>query len=217
MNKEWSEKNKQIQVLLKKDTFEVALEELINLRNVLMDEMESWRNELSDDDFSKMPYRNANGYHSKTIAYSIWHIMRIEDIVVNTLILKQEEVIFTDDHLHKINASIITTGNELIKEEIAEFSKKLNLDALYEYAEAVKRTTDSWLRALKYREIKIRFSEEDKNRIRELHVVSTSREAEWLIDYWCDKDVKGLIKMPLSRHWIMHVEAAIRISNRLYK
>ena len=25
------------------------------------------------------------------------------------------------------------------------------------------------------------------------------------------KDISGLIKMPLSRHWIMHIEAANRI------
>lgn len=32
------------------------------------------------------PYLNAEGDYSKTIAYSLWHIFRIEDIVVNSLI-----------------------------------------------------------------------------------------------------------------------------------
>lgn len=215
MNRGWAEKNKQMQALLKKATLKEGIAELLSLRKLLMDEMLSWRSELTTEDYSKMPYMNANGYHSKTIAYSIWHIMRIEDIVVNTLILNCDEILFTNQYLKKINAPIITTGNELVKEEIAEFSKRLDLDALYEYAEAVRQKTDAWLLTVSYDDLNTRFSEEDKNRIRNCNVVSTAEEAEWLIDYWCNKDVKGLLKMPLSRHWIMHIEAAGRIMSKL--
>lgn len=215
MNRGWAEKNKQMQALLKKATLKEGIAELLSLRKLLMDEMLSWRSELTTEDYSKMPYMNANGYHSKTIAYSIWHIMRIEDIVVNTLILNCDEILFTNQYLKKINAPIITTGNELVMEEIAEFSKRLGLDALYEYAEAVRQKTDAWLLSVSYDDLKTRFSDEDKNRIRNCNVVSTAEEAEWLIDYWCNKDVKGLLKMPLSRHWIMHIEAAGRIMSKL--
>ena len=215
MNRGWAEKNKQMQALLKKATLKEGIAELLSLRKLLMDEMLSWRSELTTEDYSKMPYMNANGYHSKTIAYSIWHIMRIEDIVVNTLILNCDEILFTNQYLKKINAPIITTGNELVKEEIAEFSKRLDLDALYEYAEAVRQKTDAWLLTVSYDDLNTRFSVEDKNRIRNCNVVSTAEEAEWLIDYWCNKDVKGLLKMPLSRHWIMHIEAAGRIMSKL--
>lgn len=215
MNRGWAEKNKQMQALLKKATLKEGIAELLSLRKLLMDEMLSWRSELTTEDYSKMPYMNANGYHSKTIAYSIWHIMRIEDIVVNTLILNCDEILFTNQYLKKINAPIITTGNELVKEEIAEFSKRLDLDALYEYAEAVRQKTDAWLLTISYDDLNTRFSVDDKNRIRNCNVVSTAEEAEWLIDYWCNKDVKGLMKMPLSRHWIMHIEAAGRIMSKL--
>ena len=215
MNRGWAEKNKQMQALLKKATLKEGIAELLSLRKLLMDEMLSWRSELTTEDYSKMPYMNANGYHSKTIAYSIWHIMRIEDIVVNTLILNCDEILFTNQYLKKINAPIITTGNELVKEEIAAFSKRLDLDALYEYAEAVRQKTDAWLLTISYDDLNTRFSDGDKNRIRNCNVVSTAEEAEWLIDYWCNKDVKGLLKMPLSRHWIMHIEAAGRIMSKL--
>ncbi len=40
--------------------------------------------------------------------------------------------------------------------------------------------------------------------------------AIWLIDYWCNKDVRGLIQMPFSRHWIMHIEACLRIENKIH-
>ncbi|MBQ4436365.1 MAG: phage head-tail adapter protein [Clostridia bacterium] len=217
MNKEWSKQNKAMQALLKKATFRQAIEALIELRKSLMEEMQSWRGKLSEADFSEIPFINAEGYHSKTVAYSIWHIMRIEDIVVNTLIRRREEVLFAGDHQRKTGSPIITTGNELVKEQIAAFSRELDIAALYEYAEAVREDTDRWLRTMNYEDLKRRFPEEDKERIRALHVVSADESAAWLIGYWCGKDVAGLLKMPLSRHWIMHIEAAGRIIGRLGK
>lgn len=58
-------------------------------------------------------------------------------------------------------------------------------------------------------------TEDDKVLIQNLQVISKDESAIWLIDYWCEKDVKGLIKMPFSRHWIMHVEACLRIKSKL--
>lgn len=46
-------------------------------------------------------------------------------------------------------------------------------------------------------------------------ILDNVRQAIWLIDYWCNKDIKRIIKMPLSRHWIMHIEAANRIKDKL--
>jgi len=217
MNKEWSDKNGQMQSMLKKATFTEAIGGLLGLREELFCEMLSWKDGLCPEDFCKMPYINAQGYHSKTIAYSIWHIMRIEDIVVNTLINNREEVYFSEGFSRKINSPIDTTGNELVREEIAEFSKRLDLDALYMYAAAVRESTDGWLMSLSYEDLKRDFTAEDRLRLQEKGVVSSDERAAWLVDYWCGKTVKELIKMPLSRHWIMHIEAAIRIKNRLVK
>lgn len=217
MNKSWSEQNKKMQSLLKKNTFNEGIAELISLRKVLSAEMDSWRDILSGEVFCKMPFPNAEGYHSKTVAYSIWHIFRIEDIVVNTLIRNCEEILFSCDFLKKTSSPIITTGNELEKEQIVQFSQNLNLTALYDYASFVQNTTDEWLKSLRFEDLKIRFSETDEDRIRTLGVVSADESAAWLIDYWCKKDVAGLLKMPLSRHWIMHIEAAVRIIGGIKK
>ena len=63
------------------------------------------------------------------------------------------------------------------------------------------------LKNLGYRDLKGKFTDEDKKRVADSHSVSTDEDAVWLIDYWCNKDIAGLIKMPFSRHWIMHIEA----------
>ena len=215
MNREWSEQNKRMQTLLKKSTFEQGIGALLDLREALMDEMRAWRTALSDDDYSAMPFKGAQGYHSKTVAYSIWHVMRIEDIVVNTLIREKDEVLFAGDFLRRTASPIITTGNELAGDAIAAFSRQLDIGALYDYAGAVRDESDVWLRSIRFDDLKRRFTDGDRDRIRALGVVSPDESACWLIDYWCGKDVAGLLKMPLSRHWIMHIEAANRIIDRL--
>lgn len=214
MNQEWSELNKTMQAQLKKEaTFSDGITTLLTLRQKLMDELLSMKNELSPEDFCAMPFPNAKGYHCKTIAYSIWHIFRIEDIVVHDLILQGNEIFWA--HRESIEASIITTGNELAGQQIVAFSKTLDIDALYAYTLTVKASTDEWLRQLSYKELSRKFGESDKERLQTLNVVSTDENACWLIDFWCGKNVRGLIQMPLSRHWIMHIEASIRIKNKL--
>ena len=216
MNKLWSELNKTMQAQLKrKDTWEAGIDTLFDLRNQLMHTLTAFQEELDREEFDAIPFINADGYHSKTIAYSIWHIFRIEDIVAHTLIKEDEQVFFSGSYQERIHSSIITTGNELVKEQIADFSKQLNLEELYSYIYEVKDGTEKIIRRLFYEELRKKISEERKECLKSLHVVSEDENAAWLIDYWCGKDIRGLIQMPFSRHWIMHIEAGLRIKNRI--
>lgn len=217
MNKEWSELNKAMQTQIKKkDTYEEGIKILFDLRNRLMQTLISLKEELCREDFDAIPFINADGYHSKTIAYSIWHIFRIEDIVVHTVINENEQVFFTGDYQARINSPIITTGNELVKQQIADFSKQLNLKELYSYIFEVKESTEKIVERMSYDELKRKIAEDRKEYLKSLNVVSTDENAIWLIDYWCNKDVRGLIQMPFSRHWIMHIEACLRIKNKVH-
>ncbi|MBD5493746.1 MAG: phage head-tail adapter protein [Lachnospiraceae bacterium] len=217
MNKEWSELNKTMQSQIKrKDTYEAGIATLFNLRNQLIQVFASFNDELSREEFDAIPFINADGYHSKTIAYSMWHIFRIEDIVAHVLIAEDEQVFFAGNYQERINSPIITTGNELVKQQIADFSKQLNLKDLYSYIFEVKESTEKILRSLFFDDLKKKVSEERKEYLKSLNVVSTDENAIWLIDYWCNKDIRGLIQMPLSRHWIMHLEASLRIKNKIH-
>ena len=216
MNKEWSELNKTMQSQIKKkDTFEEGIGTLLTLRDVLMNEMLTWREKFKREDFDAMPFINADGYHCKNIAYSIWHVFRIEDIVAHDLIAGDDEVLFAGDYQNRIKSPIITTGNELHKEKIAQFTRKLNLDELYAYASEVKESTEGILSELSFEMLKNDVTDERRAKLESLGVVSKDEDAIWLIEYWCGKDVRGLIQMPFSRHWIMHIEACLRIMKKL--
>ncbi|MBO4680073.1 MAG: DUF3795 domain-containing protein, partial [Lachnospiraceae bacterium] len=114
MNKEWSEKNKRMQTLIGKEaTFREGIDVLFELREDLFQEITSIVNTYPSEAFYKMPFPKAEGYHSKTLAYSMWHIFRIEDIVAHTVIIRDSQVLFIEDFLKKTGSPIITTGNEL--------------------------------------------------------------------------------------------------------
>ena len=216
MNRDWSEKNKKMQTLIGKEaSFPEGIDTLISLRNELFSQVSSMVNTYPPEALSRMPFAGAEGYHSKTLAYSMWHIFRIEDIVAHTLIRQDSQVLFTEGWMERINSPIITTGNELKGDEIISFSERLDVKALYEYCGAVMDATNGMLRGMEYRDLKRKFTDADRERLAGCGCVSTDKDAFWLIDYWCGKDVKGLIRMPFSRHWIMHIEAMCRIGNKL--
>ncbi|MDD6038887.1 MAG: phage head-tail adapter protein [bacterium] len=216
MNKEWGEKNKEIQKLLGKEaTYQQGIEKLIEFRAELFETMIQIENHFPREAFDLMPFAKASGYHSKTLGYSIWHIFRIEDIVAHELIARDAQILFQKSFQERIGAPMITTGNELKGDEISAFSRQLDIKCLLDYAKAVMRSTNEIIKKLEYQQLKRTFTEEDKKKLEASGSVSADENAVWLIDYWCNKDVRGLLKMPFSRHWIMHIEAMLRIENKI--
>ena len=216
MDNEWSEKNKKMQGLIAKEaTFAEEIKVLLELRDEIFEQITSIIKTFPTVAFYQMPFGAGDGNQHATLAWSLWHLFRIEDIVAHTLILKDEEVLYRDDWLDKTSSPIITTANELDGDAMIEFSKALNVKAAYDYCKSVMESTNEMLTGLQFADLKKKFSDEDKERLIKSKCVSSDESSVWLIDYWCGKNIKGLIQMPFSRHWIMHVEAMIRIKNKL--
>ena len=96
-------------------------------------------------------------------------------------------------------------------------SSRSCINELYSYISEVKDSTEAILREMPYEMLKQRISPERREILQKMNVVSNDENAVWLIDYWCGKDIRGLIQMPFSRHWIMHIEASLRIENKIRK
>ena len=216
MNKDWSEKNKKMQALLSKEAdFDEGIKLLIELRTELFEQITYIVKTFPLVAFYQLPFGDGEGNHCTSLAWSLWHTFRIEDVVAHELILKDKQIFFEGDWKKKTGSSIITTGNELTGDALVKFSKKLDIKATYDYCKAVMDSTNEMLKGLKFADLKKKFTDEDRKRLVKSKSVSTSESAVWLIDFWCSKNIKGLIQMPFSRHWIMHVEAMQRIKNKL--
>ena len=216
MDKNWSEMNKEMQALIaKKATFRDGIHKLIELRRTLFEQITQIVMTFPEEAFYQMPFAGSDGYHAKTLAYSIWHIFRIEDIVAHEMIAGNQQVLFEQGFSETVRSPIITTGNELSGNKIAEFSEQLNIKELYRYAQEVMKSTDQILMQMEYPDLKRQFGEEMRTKLKCTGCISKNENAVWLIEYWCGKDILGLIRMPFSRHWIMHIEAMQRIRNKL--
>lgn len=198
------------------NTFHSGIKDLLLLRKQLFDILLQFKTELCRDDFNAMPFIGEDGFHSKTIAYSIWHIFRIEDIVSHTLISGDDQIFFVGNFQERIGSPILTTGNELIEHQIADFSKSLDLDELYKYALSVKTITDWIIENMTFADMSRKIQNSDRMRLESLNVVSQSDNAHWLIDYWCGEDLRGLILMPFSEHWMAHIYACMLIRDKIY-
>ena len=198
------------------NTFHSGIKDLLLLRKQLFDILLQFKTELCRDDFNAMPFIGEDGFHSKTIAYSIWHIFRIEDIVSHTLISGDDQIFFVGNFQERIGSPILTTGNELIEHQIADFSKSLDLDELYKYALSVKIITDWIIENMTFADMSRKIQNSDRMRLESLNVVSQSDNAHWLIDYWCGEDLRGLILMPFSEHWMAHIYACRLIRDKIY-
>ena len=210
MNKDFSALNKLMQDNLKKEfTFSDGIKNLLQLRNKLMEEIDLILQTTGQEKLFALPFPKSKGNLNATIAWSIYHIFRIEDIVCNSLINNKTQIFFEKDFQNRMNSSILTTGNELSNEQMIEFSKVLNIHELHNYAKLVKETSEKMILELSFEQTKAKISEGKKENLRTLKVAD-----DWLIDYWCGKNIRGLLQMPFSRHWIMHVEACLKIKNK---
>ena len=62
MNREWSDKNRLAQSKLKKATFQDGINEFVELLEMLMQEMISWKHVLSPEDYYSIPFINAPAF-----------------------------------------------------------------------------------------------------------------------------------------------------------
>ena len=196
----------------KKSTFDEGKKHLLTLREELSAVYDYIFSTCSHDDFHQMPLAK-----DKTIAYYIFHLIRIEDITSNTLIAGKTQLFFTENFSKSLNSPIITTGNELNRDDLVEFSKMLNIDELKNYVNAVVNNTNTIIQDMTFEESKTKVSDVRKEELLETQTVSIDENAFWLVDYWCKKTYGGLFLMPLSRHHMMHLDGCLRIIGKIKK
>ncbi len=204
---------KDFQLKIKRnETFDEGKKSLLKLREELKEIDEFIFSNCDKEEFCRMPLKT-----DKTIAYYIYHLTRIEDITSNTLILDKEQILFRNKYDKLLNSPIITTGNELKRDKLIEFSSLLDIDKLKGYVEDVYHNTNQLITEMKYEESKTKVSTERKNNLIGLNVVSKDKDAFWLVDYWCKKTYAGLLLMPFSRHQMMHLDGCLRIIRKIKK
>lgn len=203
------------EIILKQDHFEETKQLLLQMHSFVhsssvygisdityMDEI--WK-DMSDKAFRRMPT-----IKDDTIAWNIWHITRIEDLTANYLIANQTQV-FDEIWAERLHTAIKDTGNAMSDPEIISFSNEVDMEALYEYRNAVGRRTKSVIEELKPEAMRRKVSKDGLRLIAESGGVTQHPDSAWLLDFWGRKNVAGIFQMPITRHQIVHLNDCRRL------
>lgn len=162
-------------------------------------------NGLQPGDFRVMPTEK-----DETIAWQVWHIARIEDLVANLLIAESPQV-FTSAWAEKLGVPVKDTGNAMTDAEIMAFSKQVDVEALLGYWGAVGRRTREVIKALAPADMKRKPRPEALAKLVEEGGLLAVEGSLWLKDFWGRHTVAGLLILPLTRHHVIHLPDSYRI------
>lgn len=151
-----------------------------------------------------------------SIAWHLWHITRIEDIIANILIADSSQIL-DKKWIKKLNCSIIDTGNAMSKEDMVRFNKEINPDVLLEYRNTVGAGTNKILKQLTASDIKTKVERKRIERIFSEGGIVEAESSYWLLDFWARKNIGGLLTMPFTRHQVVHLNKCFKITTVLKK
>ena len=160
---------------------------------------------LADEDYSIMPTEK-----DETIAWHLWHLARIEDLVGNLLIAEQPQI-FNEQWMNRMNVSVKDTGNAMTDREIISFSKQVNKQELINYRNAVGCQTRNILKFLTPADLKRRPGTESLAQLVSEGGLLENKKSIWLKDFWGRYTATGLILLPLTLHHMLHFPDSVAI------
>lgn len=159
---------------------------------------------LDEGQFRKIPERQEH-----SLAWIVWHLSRVEDVTMNSLVARRDQVFERGSWQAKIGSPITHTANGTGLEVAQALSSAVDIVALRAYRVAVGIATQEIVQSLTVSDFKRKVSSEDIQRIlKEGAVVPAGMD---VVDYWNRRDVPGLLLMPPTRHTIVHWNEARKI------
>ncbi|MDR3280422.1 MAG: DinB family protein, partial [Synergistaceae bacterium] len=196
----FSEQHKELgKIIRDKDRFEEAKQMFLSFHSSLNLAADRLLKDLAPQEWTIMPTAK-----DETIAWSVWHITRIEDLTVGILVGGDGQI-FDRKQKEKLNVDIVDTGNALSDDEIMNLSKNINIHSLLDYRAAVIKRTQNIVSGLSADDMRRKVSSDGIEKIRADGGVTAQEESAWLLDYWGKKDVAGILLMPPTRHTLLHL------------
>ncbi len=206
-------------ILLKSDKFDEAIKLCLEQHSMVHSsemsridavtfEDELWK-DLDQNTFRIMPT-----IKDEIIAWSLWHLTRIEDITMSILVADEAQVLNTDNWLKKMNVRVCDTGNSMTDKEINDLSSKINMQELCKYRITVGRKTREVIQRFQPSDLKRKMEPARLQRVLDEGAVLNVDGANWLIDFWGRKNVAGILLMPITRHHMVHINESMRLKKK---
>jgi hypothetical protein len=165
--------------------------------------------DMTDDEIRKIP---PGGEHS--VAWILFHLARIEDITMNLLVARKDQLFLRDGWDRKMKVSIRHSANKMDQTTVAELSAAIDIKSLLLYRLAVGRRTRQIVRKLQSSDFKRTVDPEAIQRVLDEGAVTS--EAMEILHYWSKKTIAGLLLMPPTRHCILHLNEGMKVKKRIH-
>ncbi|MNJ49453.1 DinB superfamily protein [compost metagenome] len=166
--------------------------------------------DITEETLRKYPVNAPDTKNS--IVWHIWHISRIEDMTMNVLVNNTDQVFCSEGWHKKLKVEYSHSGNEMTEDEILDLSRNIDVAELFAYRLEVGRKTREIVSSLLAGDFKKKVEAERIKKLEKQEAVK--KEASWLLEYWGNKRIAGLILMPATRHIYVHLNKSIRIKQK---
>jgi hypothetical protein len=136
-----------------------------------------------------------------SIVWHIWHMTRIEDVTVNTMLRGASEVLDSADWLTRLGVEERHVGTGDTDEEVRGFSERVDVPTLLAYRDAVGRETRAWVRDLDFDSLD---AVPDIPARLAVAPPIVSERAPWLPRFYSGKSSAFLLTFPITNHGFMH-------------
>ena len=136
-----------------------------------------------------------------SIVWHVWHMTRIEDVTVNTLLRGTAEVIDRSDWLAQLGIEVRHVGTGDTDTEVRGLSEQVDVAALLAYRDAVGRETRAWVSTL---DVTTLDSVPDVAARVAAAPPIVSERAPWLPRFYTGKSAAFLLTFPITNHGFMH-------------
>ncbi len=157
--------------------------------------------EMPDDQLRRRPH----GLNS--IAWLIWHIARLEDIVANTILNLRPQVFDEEKWSARLNVSRRDFGVEMTGEEVEELSAAVDIRSVRAYRIAVGRRTREWIRSLSATGLEDVVPEAG---VRQAFAEGAlGPRAKWVEELWLNRHKPWFLYREITGHNYLHLGQAL--------
>ena len=219
----WNSQQKLLRdIILKPDRFDEAIKLCLDQHSMVHSSEMSQISAVTFEDelwegLDELSFRTMPTVKDETVAWSLWHLTRIEDITMNILVADETQIINTDNWIERMNVNVLDTGNAMTDEEIIDLSSNIDMQELRNYRIAVGRKTRDIIQQFKPADLKRKMEPKRLQRILDEGAVLNVDGAKWLIDFWGRKNVAGILLMPVTRHNLVHINESMNIKKKCKK
>jgi hypothetical protein len=169
---------------------------------------------MQDDTLKRLPEDDlrASPEGLCSIVWHIWHMTRIEDVVVNAMLRGSREILDRDGWLARLGVDVRLVGTGDSDQEVRGFSEQVDITALLAYRDAVGRATRAWVRDL---DLDTLDAVPDLTERLAAAPPIVGDRALWLLRFYSGKSGAFLLTFPVTNHGFMHWAEARVTRSRL--